>query len=208
VSAGGEPLTLVPPTGESGTLLGSRSADNWSPLLGPLLLVVGLTVFVVVGARLRAKGRRPAGPSRAPGESPGSAAGREAVERMLVDLEEVARSISAMLDTRMRALERLICDADDRLERLRAAGLPPPGADQSGGTPAERPGAEAGARGPAGPTAAEATLAHHASIYRLADQGLSIQDISEQTGYQSGEIELVLSLRRVTRPGEGHSGGA
>ena len=32
---------------------------------------------------------------------------RESLERMAVDLEEVARSISAMLDTRMRALDRL-----------------------------------------------------------------------------------------------------
>ena len=45
--------------------------------------------------------------------------------------------------------------------------------------------------------AAARTLEHHAHIYGLADQGLSVHEIAEQTGYQEGEVELVLSLRKA-----------
>jgi hypothetical protein len=186
---------------ESGSPVGEHSADKWrwgsflDGFLGPALILVGMTFFVLLSLRLKKRNRDLQDLDRRSRTGGSSAQVRESLERMAVDLEEVARSISAMLDTRMRALEKLIRDADQRIVRLETGGK----AEAGGAEPsAEEDAARADARRAA--EKAEDTLAHHAHIYGLADQGLSVQEIAEQTGYQRGEIELVLSLRKATRP--------
>jgi hypothetical protein len=194
---------LLMAAAESGGRLGRNSADGWAwgpfleGFLGPAMILAGMTLVILISLRIKRRnreladlGRRSAGGTPARPAGPAGAAEREAIERMAVDLEEVARSISAMLDTRMRTLEKLIRDADERIARLGGtageAGVGTEGPADSAPAPTGGPGA-----------AASRTLAHHAHIYGLADQGLSVQEIAEQTGYQQGEVELVLSLRRA-----------
>jgi uncharacterized protein DUF6115 len=188
---------------ESSSIVGSNSADLWSwgkffdSFSGPALVIVGLTLVLFVGLKLKRRNRdlaRLDGLGGRPASGRDGRDGREAIERMAVDLEEVARSISALLDTRMRALEKLIRDADERIARLEGLET------RDGSGPAESAQAdEEPTDAQRAAEKAEETLTHHAHIYGLADQGRSVQEIAEQTGYPAGEVELVLSLRKATR---------
>ncbi len=195
---------LASAAAESGSAIGKTSGDQWAwgkfmdGFLGPAVVIVGLTVVVLLSLRMKKRNRDLAQLDRRPRSGASHQVMRESLERMAVDLEEVAREISAVLDTRMRALDRLIRDADERIARLEGAdgGGPRPSSADDEGPPAE----------PAGPPAqskVRETLEHHAHIYSLADQGLSVPEIAEQTAYQRGEIELVLSLRKAAGGKEG-----
>ncbi len=195
---------LASAAAETGAVIGKTSGDQWAwgkfmdGFLGPAVVIVGLTVIVFLSLRMKKRNKDLAQLDRRPRSGASQQVMRESLERMAVDLEEVAREISAMLDTRMRALDRLIRDADERIARLGGAdggGQGPPPADD-----------EAAPAAPAGPppeSKARETLEHHAHIYSLADQGLSVLEIAEQTAYQRGEIELVLSLRKAAGGEEG-----
>jgi hypothetical protein len=45
----------------------------------------------------------------------------------------------------------------------------------------------------------EETDDRHAAIYRLADGGLSPAQIGQEVGKTTGEVELILALRRAKR---------
>jgi hypothetical protein len=121
-----------------------------------------------------------------------SLAQQRAVERqmqnVLVDMAEMARQITAQLDTRAAKLELLIKEAD---AKIAAMGVAPPTTVKAQNT--EAPAAEA---------ASEAMLPEnppdprHADIYALADQGRSPAEIARQLNRPSGEIELILALRQ------------
>jgi hypothetical protein len=156
---------------------------------GLLLLALGLVIVLILLMRLKARGAARADrppPSAGPSSS---RLARDAADRLAVDLEETARAVSALLDTKIRVLDKLVRDADERIARLESSlGAPPAGGGWPGGS--------APARAPL-----EEPLAHHAQIYGLADQGWSVQEIADKTGYQRGEVELVLSLRKIGRSG-------
>lgn len=96
---------------------------------------------------------------------------------LLVELEQMARQMSAQLDTRSAKLEVLIKEADQRIAALQAArsasGAPPP--------------VPAPLALPPDPL--------HAEVYDLAGQGHSPRQIAQRLGRPYGEIELVLALR-------------
>ena len=178
------------PAGETESALaaagGGSGLSAWAHNAGPLLLVAGLIIILVTFLRMRRRPReeRAAGLSTS-ADFGGSRRGREDLDRLAVDLEETARAVSALLDTKIRTLDRLIADADGRIARLEAL---------SGSAAHGEPGAVAGRP--------EEPLAHHAHIFGLADQGLSVQEIAEKTGHPHGEVELVLSLRKIKRPNQ------
>jgi hypothetical protein len=99
------------------------------------------------------------------------------METLLVELSEMARQITAQIDTRSAKLEALIAEADEKIAALRA-------------TP-----------GPAGPAAVgrdvqiAAEDRRHAAIYELADAGLSAGQIAQRLSRPNGEVELILALR-------------
>ena len=96
---------------------------------------------------------------------------RVTMERLVVELEELAREISAKIDTKMKTLEVLIRQADERIEALKALS-------------------------PASEERKRELASRYGEVYELADSGMSLEDISKKTGMQAGEVELVLSLRR------------
>ena len=75
------------------------------------------------------------------------------------------------MDTRMKTLEVLIRQADERIEALQGAI-------------------------PEGGKLAREVVSRYKEIYELADSGASLEEIASRTGIQSGEVELILSLRR------------
>jgi hypothetical protein len=124
-----------------------------------------------------------------------SMAQHRAVERqmsnLLVELSEMARTVSAGLDTRAAKLEALLDEADKRIETLRAMNA------SSGPAPSVMPRAELALRDAAQQIVAMPSPAddRHAQVYDLHDQARSVHEIAAALGRPSGEIELILALR-------------
>lgn len=128
------------------------------------------------------------------------------VARWEVQMHEIARELSAQLDSKMGGLRALIADADRAAARLEAATVKP--------LDAARPPADSE---PKPTTQAEALLAAGASdhpaddagqrqdapslerrkeeIYTLSDYGLDAGEIAGRVGSPVGEVELILGLR-------------
>jgi hypothetical protein len=101
----------------------------------------------------------------------------EQMSNLLVELSEMARKITAQLDTRATRLELLIDQADQRLAELKRL---------------------MESVGNISPSAGPATMEidpRHAEIYAMADRGLGVHDIAQKTQRPHGEIELILALR-------------
>ncbi|MFV1964121.1 MAG: hypothetical protein ACC628_01770 [Pirellulaceae bacterium] len=136
------------------------------------------------------------------------------VLRWQVEMHEMARGLKAELDSKMGALQVLVQLAREESERLeqavaRAKRL---GMSECNDTLAEieRLADRAMADGPDA-TGALPPLSNAASglpgkktttrqlIYRLADQGLSAENIAQQAGIAIGEAEMILNLRPIRR---------
>jgi len=169
----------------------------------------GQWVFICVGGLgilyilLRSGRKRKGDPlARTPGQ--GSLAQQRSVERqmqnLLVELSEMARQITAQLDTRTTKLALMIDDADEkaaRLQRLldecRATLASPPAPVAPPPHPSPDP-SSAPAFEPSLALADEAD-ARHQQVYALADEGRSAPDIARQIDRPRGEVELILALR-------------
>ncbi len=88
------------------------------------------------------------------------------------ELNHITRDLIAQLDRRAADLESLIAAADERIATLRSL--------------------------PATPSMlVEPKDPLHARIHALADAGRSPIDIARETGCPTGQVELILALRRV-----------
>jgi hypothetical protein len=145
-----------------------------------------LAILTMLYATMRPWFRKKKDPLERPHKF-GSLAQQRSVERemqnVLVEMSEMARQITGQIDTRAARLEALIRQADERIAALNAA-------------PAEKPAQPQAAS--LSPQAAESPAIdpRHAEVYALADQGRSSKDIAQQLNRPSGEIELILALRR------------
>lgn len=151
-----------------------------------LIIVSGLTIFYAVMRPFRRKKDPLARP-------PSNLAGQRAVERemsnLLMELSEMARQVSAQLDTRAAKLELLIKEADEKIAALRSVGSRPGLSDIDGA----RTALEMMALKRAEPTVDP----RNAEIYALADQGRSSREIAQQLRRPEGEVELILALRET-----------
>ena len=105
--------------------------------------------------------------------------------RWEVRMHELARDLSAQLDSKMRALQALIADADRAAARLEAASTP--SADKS--QVPQTPPAEAEPSTPSSPQQRE-------EIHTLADYGFPTAEIANRLGVPVGEVERILGLRK------------
>ncbi len=105
------------------------------------------------------------------------------MQNVLVELSDMARQITAQLDTRAAKLESLIREAEEKIAVMKSLqsppGLAPPGFGPTVDSPQTPP-----------------SDPRHAQVYALADQGRSSMEIAQQLNRPSGEIELILALRR------------
>lgn len=139
------------------------------------------------------------------------------LEQLMVEIEQLAKRMGAQLDAKAVRLEKLIDDADDRLQQLAAM--------QASSTPRRTtPGVEPSADSVSSPAHAElprrprssftspekpvvpASKAAAAqlpddplarSVYERADQGLSSQQIARELQEHVGKVELILALRNA-----------
>ncbi len=115
---------------------------------------------------------------------------QRAVERdmnnLVVELSEMARQITAQLDTRSAKLEALLREADRRIEQLSAIErsarqMPIPKPVESRQLPPPGDGLPSDPR--------------HQVVYDLATEGHNAHDIAQRLGRPAGEVELILALR-------------
>ena len=130
-----------------------------------------------------------------------SMAQQRAVERqmsnLLIELSDMARTVSATIDTRAAKLEALIDEADKRIETLRALNE-----TRSEGIPAltAAPMRQLEHTEPkVAVTVATQRAApvddRHLRVYELSDRGQSVHEIATELARPRGEIELILALR-------------
>lgn len=177
-------------------LTAQTSSQYW--LIIGLILVV--TTLMLISARRRLRQREPGLRDYARQQRwrlRDEQALKGDMEQLLVQLQELARQINSQIDTKFAKLEACISDADARiasLERLlkQAAGLP--GLDVTVGDES------AEASSASQPTDRPIRIDPvHQQIYQLADAGKKPVQIAQILGRTTGEIELILNLRRTTR---------
>jgi len=95
------------------------------------------------------------------------------MSNLLVEMSEMARQITAQLDTRAAKLQVLLDQADQKIAQL------------------EEPGAHPAAQ----PASSSEADPRYREIYELAEQGRTPAEIAQQLARPRGEIELILALR-------------
>ena len=200
---------------------GACPAPRWDPVIaqanGATLVVLVMSALVIGWVLLRthravARHRRGSTthktqpPQRVdPGHHLDSP---DEVCRWEVQMHEIARDLSAQLDSKMGALQALIADADRAAARLEAATASTRSASGAVATPDPRPTSQAEALlasggshdAPREQPDADAPKQPPANrrqqeVYTLADYGLPPNEIATRIGRPVGEVELILSLR-------------
>jgi hypothetical protein len=164
-------------------------ASPSSPPNNTVWIMIALAGVVILYAVFRPSTRNKKDPlARPPGSR--SLAQQRSTERqmetLLVELSEMARQITAQLDTRSQKLEMLIREADEKIAALQNAKSNGVGTT-TGASINQSPHTEPSAEEPIDP--------RHQEIYTLADQGAPAPDIARQLNRPRGEVELILALR-------------
>jgi len=160
-----------------------------------LLGVIGLVIVILsTRRRIRQSQLQPRTSIRETlAQSEASRTATRDLEDVMLELDQLSRDIHGRIDTKMARLEALIREADRRIvalsPRISAAETKPaleitldqedPFERRPDGTEPRKPGREL-----------------HASIYELADRGLSPVQIANELGRLNGEVELILALRK------------
>jgi len=186
------------------------------PLALPTPPVNDQTVWLVIAAAgalglyvlMRPRGKKRRDPLEGGGRFPPLARQREVEQQMnglLVELSQMARQITAQLDTRAAKLDLLIKEADERLAALRAATAQVRDVAEMKSAPAGENVVAAEEAAALQTFSAELTLApaappprldeRHGDVYALADEGKTANEIARLLHRPAGEIELILALR-------------
>jgi len=144
-----------------------------------LFLVVAALFVAVVLPRLRRRRDEPRETLGSFGPAAGGA--REELERLLTEIQDLSREHIARLDTKIRMLNQLLLECDQKKRELEELLGKAPAAD-----PASKPASAARASNPL-----------HDQVYSLQDSGKEVLDICAATGLEKGEVELILGLRKM-----------
>lgn len=165
-------------------VLALGGGSEWVLLAGLLLIILALLMT------LRKKRRTISGPNLTAREHLGRLKEeqglRSDLESLMVDIEQLAKRLGSQLDAKVIQVEKLVAEADRRIEILRNLKATPP-AGNDGATQA------------APLTAPPDPLTQ--SVYDLADAGKSPPEIASETGEHLGKVELILALRRAEQRG-------
>jgi hypothetical protein len=113
---------------------------------------------------------------------------------LAADLTELTDRLAQEMDSKVSRLEALIAAADERIRRLERMELETPRAGATIDPRLTEP------RTPAHRVRHETSGVQdsHREVYQLADAGLSPVDIARQLDRPTGQVELILNLRRGT----------
>ncbi|HVE41369.1 MAG TPA: hypothetical protein VNM14_15860 [Planctomycetota bacterium] len=151
------------------------------PMVGVLwvFLVVAALFVAVVLPRLRRRRDEPRETLGTFGPAAGGA--REELERLLTEIQDLSREHIARLDTKIRMLNQLLLECDQKQRALEELlGKAPAGDAPAKPAPAPR-----------------APNPLHDQVYSLQDSGKEVLDICAATGLEKGEVELILGLRKM-----------
>jgi hypothetical protein len=176
-------------------LAGTGAAGLSHSQMALIAIVVAVSVMMIISARRRRL--QDANSPRAYAREQITRLREEAeikdnLEAVIVQVQDVTRQLNAQLDTKFCRLEQVIRDADARIAELDRL------VRMTEGRPACDVTVDDRNRTPA-PAEAVGKSAY-ARVYALADAGYSPVDIAAQTGQGTGEIELILALRRKSSP--------
>jgi hypothetical protein len=171
-------------------LIAASFIDMSSPSTKWLLLLFALAVIYLTMIRPGLKKKKDP-LARTPGIT--NLARQKNVERqmqtLLVELSEMARQITAQLDTRAAKLQALIAEADEKIAMLNnAPGQSPRANFDSFKADAVVPAAQTVETDPA-------VENRNRQVYALADDGQNAAEIAATLDQPRGEIELILALR-------------
>lgn len=147
-------------------------------LLQALLLIAGWLLFLRAQTELRAQAAR----QSLTGELEEL---RQTIDALLQKLAEDAARAEARLDARLRELERYTLHAPPTEPAPFADAI-----DATPDTPAETLTRDSGYNSTGSATSPSGV------VRMLAAQGLTVAEIARQTGYATGEVELILNLTR------------
>ncbi|MEM9066074.1 MAG: hypothetical protein AAGB51_11355 [Planctomycetota bacterium] len=184
-------VTSLPAPQESG---GFSMGDL---LPAAMMLVAALLLMNSYLRRQKAKSKQPEQPTdaRARAEAIQAAArGKESLQAVLAESEQLAQRLAAHVDTKAALLEKLIADADDRLAKLEAAESRSPEPQPQTLDHAAQ-GSTLHKDQAAKSAPAQSTDPLRRRIYQLADQGKSSVEIAQATNQPTGQVELILALR-------------
>jgi len=176
-----------------------------------VIIVAGLSVYMIATRnRIRRSMNQPRSTSR---ERYAELSKRvhltRDLEEVMNDLDELARQVNGKLDVRFAKLEAVIRDADERIDQLTRL-LRRAGGDETidvtvgadGPQSAHEVPEHAPPRDAADTNQATTDDTQHDGVFMLADSGLTPSDIAEQTNRTTGEVELILALRRARNQAE------
>jgi hypothetical protein len=157
--------------------------------------VVAALFFAVVLPRLRRR-RESSGSPRLGRFADQEDRARDELERLLTEIQDLSREHIAKLDTKIRLLNQLLIESDQKKKELeallgRAGGAGPVKLEAS-----PRKSAPEGSSAPNRPP-----NPLHDQVYHLSDEGKELLDICSATGLEKGEVELILGLRKMPPPG-------
>jgi hypothetical protein len=158
-----------------------------------VLGVVGLTILILsTHRRIRQSQRQPRTSIReAVAESEARQKATRDLEEVMLELDQLSRDIHGRIDTKLARLEALIHEADQRITKL----SPPASTVKS--KPALEITLDQEDPFEPQPILPPAREDSHSAIYGLADRGLSPGQIAQDLNRLSGEVELILALRRT-----------
>ena len=138
-----------------------------------IFMAVGMAALAYTVMRMIRKNRRTPRDARSGSEvisdlrTEAQFRGREQLTTLMADATELTQRLCAQLDAKAERLEQLLAEADRRLADL----------DHRDAAPPE-----------------QASMS--ARVHALADRGLTAVQIAQETGQPTGQIELILALRR------------
>lgn len=154
--------------------------------LGPIVALSAIGLGLAILGVIAWRSRRPNVPPPAKTDD---------YRALIDDMHELADRLAKDLDARSRRLETLLAEADARANRL----AQPPRTQPTTTPPITAPAPLIDAI--RGPTPVEPA---HQRIHELADQGLTPVAIAQATGTPTGQVELVLALRRAAQRAAAH----
>jgi hypothetical protein len=149
-------------------------------LLQALLLMAGWLLFLRAQTELRAQAAR----QSLTGELEEL---RQTLDALLQKLAEDAARAEARLEARLRELERYAA------RELETEPTPTSNETRTPPTPSARPET---LTPDSGYNLSGSATSPYGAVRMLAEQGLSVAEIARQTGYATGEVELILNLTR------------
>lgn len=193
-------LTISSGTGQTSMLLaagGTSLVDAAVPML-TCAIIIAVTVMVVITRRRYAQSRQRTNPpaSELYEQLKNETGAKRELEALMMELDELARQLMGRLDSRFAKLEATIKDADERIDRLNRM-IRAKNGHAALDVTVDEDGSEGLTSIGKVESQSRETNDPHAEVYRLADQGLTPVEIATKVGRSTGEIELILSLRRV-----------